>query len=214
MGVVADHERKAARRRTAGRWGRSIAVVLGGGLAVTLAACVQSGGTDFTPKPVETITPSAPATSASPTKEATSATPSQTPTVNEGVKAKGSMSIYAEVSKALKGTCQTADGGPTITLADHANEFFQAVDATVVLDDSRKSVVDVQVTFAEDSEGFAWELAYVSADPVEDTSATVKTSGSTYTISGKLQATETRKSKTRTDIVPFTIVAKCASTDW
>ncbi len=214
MGGVADHDLRSARRRTAARWGRATAVVLGAGLAVSLAACTDPGGPDFTPKPIETITPSAPATSASPTEAATSATPSTTPTVREGVKATGSMSIYGAVSKALKGTCQTADGGPTITMADHANDFYGKVDTLVVLSPAKKSVVAVETTFEEDSEGFTWELTYASADPVAGTSAKVSTSGTTYTISGKLQSKETRKGKTRTEILPFTIVAKCAGADW
>ncbi len=182
---------------------------------MTLAACAQTGSTDFTPGPVETIsaTPPAPATSASPSESATSATPSATPT-KAAVKATGTMSIYGVVSKALKGTCQTADGGPTITLADNANDFYGKVDATVVLAESRQSVVAVESTFEEDSEGFTWALTYSSANPVDGTSATVTSSGSTYTISGKLQSEETRKGKTRTEILPFKIVAKCASSDW
>lgn len=184
-------------------------------MAVSLAACVQTGGTDFTPRPIETIsaTPSAPATSASPTDPATSETPSATPT-RSAVKATGSMSIYGQVSKALKGTCGSADGGPTIAMVDNANDFYGKVDTTVVLDESRTIVVEVQATFEEDSEGFTWELAYTSASPVAGTSANVTSSGNTYTISGKLQSNETRKGKTRTEVLPFKIVAKCASANW
>ena len=184
-------------------------------MAVTLAACVQSGDSGFTPKPIETITPSAPTTSATqtPTQSATSASPSVTPT-KPAVKASGTMSIYGEISKALTGTCQTVDGAPTITLADHANEFYKKVDLTAVLDATKKTAASVDVAFAEDSEGFAWTLSYSAAQPVAGTSAKVRVSGSTYTISGKLQAKETRKSKTITEVLPFTIVAKCAGTDW
>lgn len=212
---VADQDRRAARRRTAGRWGRAVAVVLGGGLAVILAACVQTGGPAFTPKPIETITPTPkqPATSAAPTESSTPSEPSTTP-ASPAVKATGTMAIFGEVSKALKGTCQTTDAGPTITLADKANEFYGTVATTVVLDPAKKAVVAVQATFEEDSEGFAWVLSYDSADPVAGTSAKLVKAGNTYTISGKLQSKETRKGKTRTEILPFTVVARCASAEW
>jgi hypothetical protein len=177
---------------------------------VSLAACVQA---DFTPKPIQTITPSSPPTSAAPTGSTNSATPSETPS-NAGVKATGSMAIFGEVSKALTGTCATGDSGPTIMLADNNNDFYGKVEATLVLDAAKKDLVGVTASFAEDSEGFAWELAYSSSETVKGTSAKLSTSGSTYTASGKLQSKETRKGKTRTEILPFTIVAKCAGTNW
>lgn len=180
---------------------------------MSLAACVQAGGSDFTPKPIQTITPSSPPTSAAPTGSTNSATPSETPS-NAGVKATGSMAIFGEVSKALTGTCATGDSGPTIMLADNNNDFYGKVEATLVLDAAKKDLVGVTASFAEDSEGFAWELAYSSSETVKGTSAKLRTSGSTYTASGKLQSKETRKGKTRTEILPFTIVAKCAGTNW
>ena len=180
---------------------------------MSLAACVQAGGSDFTPKPIQTITPSSPPTSAVPTTSTSSATPSVTPS-RPGVKATGSMAIYAEVSKALTGTCATGDSGPTIMLADNNNDFYGKVEATLVLDAAKKNLVGVTVNFAEDSEGFAWELTYSSSETVKGTSAKLSTSGSTYTATGKLQSKETRKGKTRTEILPFTIVAKCAGTNW
>ncbi len=180
---------------------------------MSLAACVQAGGSDFTPKPIQTITPSSPPTSAAPTGSTNSATPSETPS-NAGVKATGSMAIFGEVSKALTGTCATGDSGPTIMLADNNNDFYGKVEATLVLDAAKKDLVGVTASFAEDSEGFAWELAYSSSETVKGTSAKLRTSASTYTASGKLQSKETRKGKTRTEILPFTIVAKCAGTNW
>lgn len=216
MGHVVDDLRKSGRVRAARRWGSASAVVLGAGLAVSLAACT-GGGTDFTPKPVVTITPSGPsAPPSSPSEPATSATPASPSTTpsTPAVKATGSMAIFMTVSNALTGTCQTVSGAPTITLADHNNDFYEAVDAKVVLAADRKQAASVAVTFKEDQEGFHWELAYDSASPVKGTSAVVSASGNTYTISGKLNATETRKGKTITELKPFKITAKCASSNW
>jgi hypothetical protein len=186
--------------------------VLGAGLAVSLAACT-GGGADFTPKPVVTITPSGPSKPpTSPSGPATSASPS-TPS-KPAVKATGSVAIFMTVSKAMTGTCQTVDGPPTITLADHSNDFYGTVDATVVLDGDRKQARSVDMAFGEDSEGFTWKLGYDAASPAKGTSATLSVSGTTYTVSGKLTAWETRKGKTTTEVKPFKITAKCASSNW
>ncbi len=185
---------------------------------MSLAACGSTAAPGFTARPVATISPSAPATvspagSATPSQTLTPTAPSATPT-KDAVKATGTMAIYGTISKALVGTCQSLTAGPTITLADPDNEFFRRVDATVVLSATRQTVASVHSTFERDTEGFAWELTYSSAEPVSGTSAKVSTSGRSYTVSGKLQSQETRKGKTNTEVVPFRIVAKCAATGW
>lgn len=218
MGDVAQVKRGSAGHRTAARWGRATTVVLGAGLAVGLTACAQPGGATFTPRPVQTISASAaPATSATPTPSATSATPTPTPTPTptaKAVKATGSMAIFMEVSDALAGTCATKGSAPTITLADHSNEWYQTVDATVVLDANRKKVAGVDVAFGEDSEGFHWQLSYSAAKPARGTSAKLTASGTDWKVTGKLTAKQTRKGKSRTEVLPFTITARCAAAEW
>ena len=124
------------------------------------------------------------------------------------------MALFGTVSEQLTGTCRTLDGAPTITLTDHANEFYTTVDVTVVLTPDKKSVTSVDGEFGEDSEGFTWKLAYQSSKPATGTSAIVKTSASTSTVSGKLTAKETRKGRTTTEVLPFKITVKCASSAW
>lgn len=197
------------------RWARAGGVVLATGLVVSLAACSPTEPGDRTPRPVETITASAaPEPSASPTVSATPTTPSPTPSTAEPVDATGSMAIFAPVSEALAGTCSTTDAGPTISLSDPDNEFYRSVDVTVVLDADRAGVASVAVEFEEDSEGFHWELSYDASDPAKGTSGKLAVSGRTYTVSGKLTAEETRKGKTRTEVLPYRIVARCASRQW
>lgn len=195
-----------------GRWGRAAAATLGTGLAVSLAACATASPA-FTPKPVVTVSPSAPPKPSSPTTSASSPTPAASAT-KASVKATGRLALFMPVTTALAGTCRTAGGASTITLADHKNDFYQTVDATVVLDAARKSVRSVDVAFGEDTEGFTWKLEYRSSKPVKGTSAKLATSGRTHTVSGKLRAVERRGDDTRTEVLPFKLVAKCAAADW
>lgn len=191
-------------------------MTLGVGLAAGLAAC-GTGGTAFTPKPVVTITPTPAAPGSGPTSPSPSVTPSQPPSAppsTPAVKATGSMGVFMTVTEALSGTCRTVDGAPTIAMTDPKNEFYTSVKVTVVLTASRKAVSSVATTFEEDSEGFTWKLGYDAAKPVKGTSAALTVSGSTYTVKGKLNALETRGGKTRTEVLPFTIVARCASAQW
>jgi hypothetical protein len=141
-------------------------------------------------------------------------TPSTSAPATPSVKASGTLAFYMTVSKALAGTCKTVSGDPTITLADHANEFYKTVDATVVLDAKKAAVTSVKAALGEDQEGFAWKLSYQSPNSDKGTSAALKVAGNTYTISGKLTAKETRGSKTITETLPFTIVATCAGSKW
>ncbi|MGC3992729.1 MAG: lipoprotein LpqH [Propionicimonas sp.] len=212
---MADHVQKVGRRPAARRWGSACAVVLGTGLAVTLAACATPASSSFTPKPIETITPSAPPTvSATPSEAPTSASATPTATQAKAVKATGTLAIYMTVTKKLAGTCRTVSGAPTITLADHDNEWYGTVDLTVVLDSSRSSVASIDGAFGEDSEGFTWKLGYSASDAAKGTSAALTTSGSSFTVSGKLTAKETRDGKTTTELLPYKITAKCAAGAW
>lgn len=198
------------------RWGRAVVAALGTGVAVTLTACASTAP-GFTPKPVETITPSAPPrTTPSSTPSATStASETSTPTASPAeAKASGSLAMFAPVTSKLSGTCGTKNGASTITLADHANDFYGTVDVTVVLKPGKAAVDAVAVAFGEDSEGFTWKLSYDSAKPVAGTSAKLVAAGNVYTVSGKLNAQETRKGKTIEEVLPFKVVAKCAGARW
>ncbi|MCA0295396.1 MAG: lipoprotein LpqH [Actinobacteria bacterium] len=199
------------------RWGRAVVAALGTGVAVSLTACATATP-GFTPKPVETITPSAPTRTPSSTATSTAtSSASQTATATPSpasVKASGSLTMYAEVTKKLTGTCGTKNGASTITLADHANDFYGTVDATIVLKAGKAAVDSVAVAFGEDSEGFTWKLSYDSAKTASGTSAKLASAGNTYTVSGKLKAVETRKGKTIEEVLPFKVVAKCAGAQW
>ncbi len=182
-------------------------------MAVTLTACVNNGP-EFTPQPVETITPSA-----TPRTPSVPATPTATPTPGStqappASKATGSLALFAPVTTVLAGRCETKSGAPTVTLADHKNDFYGTVDVTLVLKSGKAAVDSVDITFGEDSEGFTWKLSYDSAAPAAGTSAKLAVSGSTYKVSGKVKALETRKGKKLEEVLPFTLVAKCAGSQW
>lgn len=204
------------RSSRASSWLRAGVVVLGVGLAVSLAACGTNGGGDFTPKPVVTITPSTPPHSPSPTptaSETPSQSPSQTATAAPAAKASGSLTFFKEnlVTDAFTGTCRTVDGAPTITLKDTKNDFYGTVEVKVVLDKSRESVASIGGDFGEDSELITRRMAYDAAKPAKGTSASLKTTGTTHTITGKAQMFENGKA---VDPIPFTIKAKCARAEW
>lgn len=192
--------------------------MLGAGLAAGLAACTLGGaGTSGGPSVVPS-TPSVPA-SASPTSSA-SVTPSQTPTKPSAspsavaTKATGSLSLFSPVSTRLTGTCQRRAGGPTLTVADHANDFFQTVDVTIVLTPTVDGITSISAAFGEDSENISRALAYQTASPIKGTSATFRASGNTYKVSGKAQVVENDGVAKTRSILPFSITVTCASADW
>lgn len=199
----------------AARRGRTALAVLGIGVAVGLSACGTGGGGDFTPKPVVTITPSAPSPSPStPTPSPTATeTPTNTPTTTPAVKARGSLTFFKQnlVSDTFTGTCRTVAGEPTIKLADPKNDFYGVVELEIVLGGDRKSVATIEGDFGEDSESITRRIAYTAAKPAKGTSATLKTSGNTHTITGKAEMFEDGRA---TDPIPFTIKAKCARAGW
>lgn len=185
------------------------ALTLGAGLAIALTGCALQPVSSSTSTP--SVTESA--AMATPSPSASSETPSATPS-SAAVDATGSFSIYAQVSDKMSGTCQTVDASPTIEVSDPTNDFYEKVDLTVVLDETKSSVVSLDGTFDTDTEGFTWKLSYDAAGPAEGTSASVAHSGQKLTISGDLETTQTRKAKTRNEVLPFKLVVKCASADW
>ena len=194
--------------------GRTALAVLGIGLAVGLSGCGTGEGVDFTPKPVVTITPSTPSPSSTATQSPTaSQSPTNSPSATPAVKASGSLTFFKAnlVSDTFKGTCRTAGEAPTISLADSKNDFYGTVELEIVLDRAKKQVASIAGDFGEDSELITRQIAYNSAKPAKGTSAALKTSGNTYTITGKAEMFE---DGTATDPIPFTIKAKCARTGW
>lgn len=203
---VSEQPSIPAKRTESSNKPRLAALAIGTGLAIALSGCaLQSGdSTSFTPSPIITESPT-------PTASPSTATPSAVPTT-EPVDATGSMSMYMTVTKKLSGTCQTTEDGPTIKLTDRVNDFYEVVDFTILLGEDKVQSIDG--TFKTDTEGFAWTLSYDALNPVAKTSAKLTASDNKYTISGKLQAVQTRKSKTRTEVLPFKITATCASSEW
>ncbi len=190
-----------------GRFGLT-ALAVGTGLAIALSGCAlqSAGNSSFTPAPVVTESPT-------PTESPSDLVPSAVPTTDP-VDASGSMSMYMKVTDQMSGTCQTTEDGPTIKLNDSANDFYEVIDFTILLDAEKAEVQSVAGTFKTDTEGFAWALSYDGANPVAKTSAKLSVSGDKYTVSGKIQTEQTRKGKTRTEVLPYKIVATCESSDW
>lgn len=197
------------------RWGRVLAVVAAGGLAVPLTACAPSPGIIPTPptvvSPSRTDTPS-PMKPSSPTASgAPSSTAASTPSANAAAKAAGSLALYGEVSTKMAGTCQVVDGVPTLTLADHNNEFFGTVDLVVELTPGRDAVASLTAQLGEDSELIKRRITYDAAKPAKGTSAKLAVSGDTYKLSGKARNVE---DGTDAGTIPIAITATCARTDW
>lgn len=126
------------------------------------------------------------------------------------MKATGDLSFYKGnvVSKAFVGTCVVAGGKPTITLADHKNDFYGTVDLAIVFAADAGQVASIAGDFGEDSELITRTLAY----PAKGASAALVESGGVYRISGKAMVYEDG-AKTGT-LIPYSITAKCASSDW
>lgn len=198
-----------------------MAVMAGCGLAVTFAGCAPLGGTATPAATVTTSTPAStpaatptltPATTAASTPTATG-TPSATltPSGKPAVKATGSMSLYAEVTRSMTGRCQVVGGVPTLTLADHKNGFFQTVDVVVKLASGRKAVASLTAELGEDSELITRRISYDAAKPAKGTSAKLTVSGNTYKLSGKGQNLEDGRSA---GLIPYAITATCAGSGW
>ena len=211
-----------SRASSAPDWRKAIAVIAGCGLAVTLAGCARPDGTTTTattvaastPAPSPTLTTTTTPTAATTPTSTPTATPSEstaTPSGKPGVKATGSMSLYAEVSRTMAGTCQVVAGVPTLTLADHKNGFFQTVDVMVRLASGRKAVASLTAELGEDSETITRRITYDAAKPAKGTSAKLTVSGNTYKLSGKGQNFEDGRSA---GTIPYAITATCAGSGW
>lgn len=179
-------------------------------LAAGLAGCGLLPGSSPTrpASPTQAVsTPATPSASVTPTVSAT--TPSSPPSVAL-VKATGQLSFYKSnvVSKALVGTCVVVAGKPTVALADHKNDFYTSVDLSIVLADDGGDVESITGDFGEDSELITWKLVH----PAKGTSAKLVQSGGEYRISGKAMLYES--DTTSGTLVPYSIIAKCASSGW
>ena len=135
-------------------------------------------------------------------------------TAPTSVKATGSLDLFAPTSDALAGTCATTGGVPTLTLSDRANDFFDGVDVTVRLDAAKAKVAAVSIHLGADSEEYVRDLSYTAANPAKGTSSTLKVSGRTYTVSGKLAVVETKGSKRTTSLMPYALKVTCAPGAW
>jgi hypothetical protein len=177
-------------------------------LTTGLAGCTLFAANPAT-SPVPSQTGSAGTSSSPATPTGSPTSPSATPS-NAAVKATGQLSLYKNnlVTKAFTGTCVVAKGKPTVTLADHSNDFYGTVDLSIVLNADGGEVASIAGAFGEDSELITRTLVH----PVKGTSALLVTSGGVYRISGKLMVYEDgAKSGT---LIPYSITAKCASRDW
>jgi hypothetical protein len=121
------------------------------------------------------------------------------------------MLLYANpVTDKFTGTCTTTEP-LTIVLADHQNDFYGTVDATVVIDSTTLQVASVSATFGKDSEEITRDLTYSGTAPVTGTSAVLTGSGPDYKISGTAQAVEDRRGKKSSRLIPYIIEVVCQS---
>lgn len=196
---------------------RRFALVGAGALALTLGGCSFFGVQTVAPRPTTPV-PTVAETSATPTPTPTQ-TPTPTPTTASptaaAVKATGNLNFYSEVSSAMAGTCTVQDGLPTLTVTDEANDFFERVTVTVVLNPAKSRLLTFGVETGEDSEGTTWKLGYDSSAPAKGTSAKLVVNGSTYRVSGNATAVEVDSDGgKRTEVIPFGATVKCADLDW
>lgn len=187
-------------------------LLLAGWLAGVLAGCGAGGGAAWSPSPIETVVETPGTATARPTSPSAAPTgPSASPSTKPA-KGIGSLKFFAPVGSKFVTTCQKVDGAPRLVMTDLKNEFFGAVEITTKLNAAGAAVAAIDGTLAEDSEGNQWIMAYSAAKKVKGTSAALKVSGSSYTVSGTamMYVGEERAEQ----LTPFTIVVKCASRDW
>lgn len=190
------------------------------GLAVALAGCARTppalSATPPASPSTPTVSPSAsgpPTPSTVPSGSATKPTtsPSAPATSGPAVKAGGSLKLFAPASKKLTGSCQNRSGAPTLAVADKKNDFFNTIDATLVLAAGKKSVAKLTIALGEDSELIKRTLSYDATKRVGGTSAALSVNGSTYKVTGKLANVEDGKAA---GTIPVTLTVTCASTNW
>lgn len=153
----------------------------------------------------------APSSSATPAESATrSSSPTTQPTAG-GVKATGSLKLFLTASRKLSGSCRTQQGTPTVTVADHANDFFGTVDVTLALSGDRDAVKSLHIDLGEDSESISRTLTYDAAAPASGTSAKLTVAGDRYSVKGKLANVEDGHAS---GTMPVTLVVTCAASTW
>lgn len=180
-------------------------------LAAGLAGCGLQPGSGPTPAvPSQTVSTPAVTPSASVTPSVSVTSPSATPTAAL-VKATGQLTFFKSnlVSKAFTGTCAVVGGKPTVTLADHKNDFYNTVDLTIVLVADGGDVASIAGAFGEEGEKL---VTRTLVHPDKGTSAKLVASGGKYRISGNGMLYE-NGSKNGT-LIPYSIIAKCAKGDW
>ncbi len=178
-------------------------------VATGLSACSLPASVVASPSQSPQVSVTAPSV----TPSATTTTASPTPTPSSGsVKATGRMSLFQNVTKALVGTCEVSAGKPVLTLSDKKNDFFGTVDVTITLAADGGAVSTINADFGEDSELITRKLSYTDKPRVEGTSAVLVAAGGVYTITGKAMVFEDQA--TTGSLIPFSIKAKCASSDW
>ena len=187
---------------------------------MTLVGCARTPpapSTSATPSssvPSETPSPSStPTASGSPSASASkpSVTPSVTATTGPAVKATGSLKLFAPATSKLVGSCQNRAGAPTLTVADKKNDFFNTIDATLVLAAGKKTVAKLTIALGEDSELIKRTLTFEAAKPARGTSAALSVSGSTYKVTAKLaNAADGKPAGT----MPVTLTLTCAGSNW
>ena len=197
---------------------RRLGVVLAAALTLSSCAVTPPAGVPAeTPGPqsvAPTATPSGSATSGAPPvtspRASITARPSSTtarPTV-PAVTATGRLTFYDKnlVSDALKGTCQTRSGTPTLAVTDPANDFYGTVTVTATLNGAKSKVSGFTIAFGESSEGVD-KLTTGSAK----TTRTLKVTGNAYQVSGRGQLHENGKPTT---VIPYSLTVTCAGARW
>lgn len=159
-----------------------------------------------------TPSPSASTPGASNSARPSSPSPSAEPS-GPAVKASGRLTFFSKnlVSDALKGTCQTRGGRPTLTVSDPKNDFYETVTMTAVLNGAKKKVVSVTGEFGEDSEGIVRKLTVGAAGEGKGTSATLKVVGDTYRVTGRGRVYENGRAA---GFIPFTLTTTCVTSRW
>ncbi len=192
------------------------AVVAATGMATVLAAGLAGCGllpgatpTQSVPTPAVSTPVGTPSASVTPSVSVTS--PSATPTAAAAVKATGQLTFFKGnvVSKAFVGTCAVVGGKPTVTLADHKNDFYNTVDLTIVLAEDGGDVASISGAFGEESEKLTTRTL---VHPDKGTSARLVVSDGEYRIGGNAMLYE-GGSKSGS-LIPYSITATCAKSDW
>jgi hypothetical protein len=192
------------------------AVVAATGMATMLAAGLAGCGlvpgttpTQSIPTPAVSTPVETPSASVTPSVPVTS--PSATPTAAPAVKATGQLTFFKNnvVSKAFVGTCAVVGGKPTVTLADHKNDFYNTVDLTIVLAEDGGDVASISGAFGEESEKLTTRTL---VHPDKGTSARLVVSDGEYRIGGNAMLYE-GGSKSGS-LIPYSITATCAKSDW